>query len=161
MQYLFKFKGPSLKSNPKYKFFSFYFEFLNTHISHLIQLPMITMVLKWHHKNISSKIIVMKEFQWSFDMVYQGHIKWKQKTNIHIIKKKQQGAYEFKQKMNKQVQMDKEFIGLIGICINPNHIKKRNQEKKQLQITNKNFLHYLLNHLHTSCNLISKKCVKP
>jgi hypothetical protein len=47
-----------------YIFFNFNFEFLNIHISHLTQLPMITMALKWHHKNKSNKIIVLKEF-WS------------------------------------------------------------------------------------------------
>jgi hypothetical protein len=31
---------------------------------------MITMASKWHHKNISYKIIVLKEFQWSSDMVF-------------------------------------------------------------------------------------------
>jgi hypothetical protein len=55
MQILFKFKGPLLKPKPKI-IFNFYFEFLNTHISHLAQLPMITMTLKWHHKNILTKL---------------------------------------------------------------------------------------------------------
>jgi hypothetical protein len=35
---------------------SFSFEFLNIHITHLAQLPMINMTLKWHHINICNKI---------------------------------------------------------------------------------------------------------
>jgi hypothetical protein len=53
---LFKFKGPFLKPKPKIVFFQFYFEFLNIHISHLAQLPMITMALKWHHKTYLTKL---------------------------------------------------------------------------------------------------------
>jgi hypothetical protein len=33
-----------------------------TPISHLAQHSMINMALKWHHKNISNKIIIFKEF---------------------------------------------------------------------------------------------------
>jgi hypothetical protein len=39
---MFKVKGPLLKPKLKKKI-KFFFEFLNTHISHLAQLPMITM----------------------------------------------------------------------------------------------------------------------
>jgi hypothetical protein len=53
---------------------------------------MITMALKWHHKNISNKFTILKEFWWSINKV---HIKWKQKTNMHIIKKRKV-AYKFK-----------------------------------------------------------------
>jgi hypothetical protein len=35
---------------------NFSFEFLNIHITHLAQLPMIKMTLKWHHINICNKI---------------------------------------------------------------------------------------------------------
>jgi hypothetical protein len=70
MQLLFKFKGPLLKPKPKIIFFNFYFESLNIHINHLSQLSMIIMASKWHHKNISNKITVLKEFQWLFDMVF-------------------------------------------------------------------------------------------
>ncbi len=49
---------------------SFYFEFLNTHISHLTQLPMINMALKWQHKTIFFKITILKEFWQLFDMVF-------------------------------------------------------------------------------------------
>jgi len=61
MELLFKFKGLLLKPKPKIYFFNFYFEFFNTHISHLAQLPMIIMTLKWHHKNISNKIKILKK----------------------------------------------------------------------------------------------------
>jgi len=37
---------------------SFSFEFLNIHIIHLAQVPMINMTLKWHHINICNKIAV-------------------------------------------------------------------------------------------------------
>ncbi len=70
MQLLFKFKGRLLKPKPKIIFFQFYFEFLNIHISHLAQLPMITMGLKWHHKNIYNKIIVFKELWRLSNMVF-------------------------------------------------------------------------------------------
>jgi hypothetical protein len=43
---------------------NFYFEFFNTHISHLAQHSIINMALKWHHKNISNKIMVFIEFWW-------------------------------------------------------------------------------------------------
>jgi hypothetical protein len=59
-----------IKTKTQIIIFSIIFEFLNIHISHLAQLPMITMALKWHHKNISNKIIVLKEFWWSSDMVF-------------------------------------------------------------------------------------------
>jgi len=36
----------------------FSFEFLNIHIIHLAQLPMINMTLKWLHINIYNKIVV-------------------------------------------------------------------------------------------------------
>jgi hypothetical protein len=47
-----------------------HFEFFNTHISHLAQLRMIAMALKWHHKNISNKNIVLKEYWRSSNMVF-------------------------------------------------------------------------------------------
>jgi hypothetical protein len=59
VQLLFKFKGHLLKPKPKIFVFNLYFEFPNIHISHLTQLPMITMALKWHHKNISNKITIL------------------------------------------------------------------------------------------------------
>jgi hypothetical protein len=37
---------------------NFSFEFLNIHITHLAQLPMINMTLKWHHINICNKIAI-------------------------------------------------------------------------------------------------------
>jgi len=42
----------------KIKKMIFSFEFLNIHITHLAQLPMINMTLKWHHINICNKIVV-------------------------------------------------------------------------------------------------------
>jgi hypothetical protein len=36
----------------------FSFEFLDIHVIHLAQLPMINMTLKWHHINICDKIAV-------------------------------------------------------------------------------------------------------
>jgi hypothetical protein len=39
-------------------------------MNHLTQLPMINLALKWHHKNISNKVIVLKEFWQSFNMVF-------------------------------------------------------------------------------------------
>jgi hypothetical protein len=67
---LFKFKGPLLKTKPKIIFFNFYFEFLNIHINHLTKFPMITMGLKWRHKNISNKITIFKEFWWLSNMIF-------------------------------------------------------------------------------------------
>ncbi len=48
-------------SNTKSKIvlFHFYFKFFNIYISHLTQFPIITMTLKWDHKNISNKIIIL------------------------------------------------------------------------------------------------------
>jgi hypothetical protein len=37
---------------------NFSFEFLNIHITHLAQLPMINMTLKWHHISICNKIAI-------------------------------------------------------------------------------------------------------
>jgi hypothetical protein len=48
--------------NPKSIFLNFYFEFFNVHIIHLAQHSMINIILKWHHKNISNKIIVFIKF---------------------------------------------------------------------------------------------------
>jgi len=62
MHILFKFKVHLLKPKPKIIFLNFYFEFFNTHINHVAQHSMINMALKWHHKNISNKIIVFIEF---------------------------------------------------------------------------------------------------
>jgi hypothetical protein len=62
MQLLFKFKGPLLKPKPKIIFLNFYFQFFNTHISHLAQHCTINMELKWHHKNISNNITIFIEF---------------------------------------------------------------------------------------------------
>jgi hypothetical protein len=69
MQLLNKFKVLYYQ-NPKYIIFNFNFEFLNIRISHLAQLPIITMALKSHHKNISKKIIVVKEFWSSSNMIF-------------------------------------------------------------------------------------------
>jgi hypothetical protein len=69
MQLLFKFKGPLLKPKLNFFFFNFYFEVLNTHISHLTQIPMITMALKWHHKNVSNKIL---SFERILEVVQHG-----------------------------------------------------------------------------------------
>jgi hypothetical protein len=33
------------------------FEFLDIHIIHLTQLPMLNMTLKWHHINICNRIV--------------------------------------------------------------------------------------------------------
>jgi hypothetical protein len=33
---------------------------------------MINMALKWHHKNISNKVTILKEFWWSFDMAFSS-----------------------------------------------------------------------------------------
>ncbi len=56
--------------NPNFFFSNFYFEVLSIYISHLTQLLMITMALKWHHKNISNKITILKEFWQSYDIVF-------------------------------------------------------------------------------------------
>ncbi len=61
-----------------------YFEFLNIHINHLTQLPMINLALKWYPKNISNKVIVLKEFWQLFNMVFDSfdcdytlfHVSW-------------------------------------------------------------------------------------
>ncbi len=37
---------------------NFSFEFLNIHITHLTQIPLINMTLNWHHINICNKIVV-------------------------------------------------------------------------------------------------------
>jgi hypothetical protein len=63
---MFKFKCPLLKPKPKI----YFFEFFNTHISHLVQHSTINMALKWHHKNISNKSILFIEFWWSLDMFF-------------------------------------------------------------------------------------------
>jgi hypothetical protein len=71
MQLLFKFKGPLLKPKPNiYIFLNFCFEFFNIHINHLALHSMINMTLKWHHKNISNKIIILIEFWWLFDVLF-------------------------------------------------------------------------------------------
>jgi hypothetical protein len=70
MQMLFKFKSPLLKPKPKLFFSNFYFEFPNSHIGHFTKLPMITMALKWHHKNIFNKITILKEFLQSSNIVF-------------------------------------------------------------------------------------------
>ncbi len=70
MQLLCKFKCPLLKSKPKIIFLKFYFEFFNTHISHLTQHFMLNMALKWHHKNISNNIIIFVEFWRLPDMFF-------------------------------------------------------------------------------------------
>jgi hypothetical protein len=70
MQLLFKFKSLLLKLKPNFFFLNFYFEFLNIHINHLAQHSMITMALKWHHKNISNKIIILIEFWWSHNVFF-------------------------------------------------------------------------------------------
>ncbi len=69
-QLLFKFKGPLLKPKPKIFFLNFEFEFFNIHISHLALHSMINMALKWHHKNISNKIIDFINFWWSHDVLF-------------------------------------------------------------------------------------------
>jgi len=69
MQMLFKFKGLLLKPKPNFCF-EFFFEFFNIHINHLALHSMINMVLKWHHKNISNKIIVFIKFWWSPDVFF-------------------------------------------------------------------------------------------
>jgi hypothetical protein len=69
MQLLFKFKGPLLKPKPKFIFLNFIKKF-NIHISHLAVHSMINMALKWHHKNISNKIIVFIEFRLSPNMLF-------------------------------------------------------------------------------------------
>ncbi len=53
-----------------YYFFNFYFEFLNTCIGHFIKLPMITIALKWHHKNIFNKITILNFFWQSSNIVF-------------------------------------------------------------------------------------------
>jgi hypothetical protein len=68
MQLLFKLKGPLLKPKPQYIFF----EFLNIHISHFALHSMINMALKWHHKNISNKIIVFMEFWRSPNVLFDS-----------------------------------------------------------------------------------------
>jgi len=71
MQLLFfKFKGPLLKPKSKIYFFQFLFWILQDSYSHLAQLPMITMTLKWHQKNISNKIIVLKKNWQLSEMVF-------------------------------------------------------------------------------------------
>jgi hypothetical protein len=65
MQTLSKFKGLLLKPKSKKTKLIFFFEFFNIHISHLARHSMINMALKWHHKNITNKIIVFIEFWWS------------------------------------------------------------------------------------------------
>jgi hypothetical protein len=70
MQLLFKFKGLLLKPKPKIIFLNFCFEFFNIHISHLTLHSMINMSLKWHHKNISNKIIIFIKFWRSPNMLF-------------------------------------------------------------------------------------------
>jgi hypothetical protein len=60
MQLLFKFKDPLLKPKPKINYLIFKKKIFNIHINHLTLQSMINMALKWHHKNISNKIIVYK-----------------------------------------------------------------------------------------------------
>jgi hypothetical protein len=69
---LFKFKGHLLKPKLKIICLNFYFEFFNTHTSHLAQLSMINMALKWHHKNISNKVTNLKEFWRLSNMVFSS-----------------------------------------------------------------------------------------
>jgi hypothetical protein len=67
MQLLFKFKSPLLKPKPKL----FIFELFKIHINHLALHSMINMTFKWHHKNISNKIIVFIDF-WHLPNVFFG-----------------------------------------------------------------------------------------
>jgi hypothetical protein len=51
------------KTKTQNNFFSiFILNFSKNHIFHLIELPMITMGLKWHHENIFNKIQFSKNF---------------------------------------------------------------------------------------------------
>jgi len=50
---------------------NFCFELFNIQINHLALHSMIKMALKWHHKNISNKIIVFIKF-WQFPNVFFG-----------------------------------------------------------------------------------------
>jgi hypothetical protein len=71
MQLLFKFKGPLLKPKPIIiSFWFWFFEFFNTHISHLAPNSMINMALKWHHKNIPNKITIFIEFGQPLDVLF-------------------------------------------------------------------------------------------
>ncbi len=69
MELLFNFKVPLLKPKPKINIFQFYFEFFNIHIIHLTKFPMITMALKWHHKNILNK-------NYNSKRIFDGHPTW-------------------------------------------------------------------------------------
>jgi hypothetical protein len=69
MQWLFKFKSPISKPKLKIFFLDFYFELFSIHINHLTKLPMINIALKWHHKNISNKVTILKKFWPSSNMV--------------------------------------------------------------------------------------------
>jgi len=68
MQLLFKLKALLLKF--KKKNWIIFGKFFNIHISHLTLHSMINKALKWHHKNISNKIIVFIEFLWSPDVLF-------------------------------------------------------------------------------------------
>jgi len=70
MQLLFKFQAPLLKPKPKIFILNFYFEFFNIHISHLTLHSMTNMALKWHHKNISNKIIIFIKFWRSLNVLF-------------------------------------------------------------------------------------------
>jgi hypothetical protein len=61
-----------LKPKPQKKKIEFFLEFFNIHISHLTLHSMISMALKWHHKNIFNKITVFVKFWQSPNMFFDS-----------------------------------------------------------------------------------------
>jgi len=59
-----------IKTKTHNKLVEFYFELFNIHISHLTQLPMINMALKWHHKIYVTKLQFLKWFWWLSNIIF-------------------------------------------------------------------------------------------